>query len=216
MRAARGFWFFTVVSLGSLAFLAPASASADGICKVNESPCASANAWPVGTVLTSEIRPKTEVVFKGSAEFRCTSSSWSGKLTFNPTTGIAALLKGQSESFGGCTIFGSACKVNASEFWTSDAKWFADTKSPGDGYATGTIPMAKKIEISCGGLFCSWSLSESAGSSHTYIGGNPAIEAWKWHYLLAGGNMLVCGSETTMSGEREFVGPKGNIYWTHS
>ena len=168
------------------------------------------------TVLRTEIRPKTEIVFKGSTEFRCTSSSWSGKLTNNPTFGIAALLVGQSEAFGGCTVPGSKeCKVAAGEFW-SGAKWFADTKSPGDGYTAGTIPMAKKIEITCGGLFCSLSLSESAGSSHTYKGGNPAIEAWHWLYLVAKGSNFACGSEVTMSGERQFVSPKGNIYWTVS
>lgn len=215
MHAARGFWLFTVASLASLAFLVPAAASADGVCKVNESPCSGANAWPVETVLTTEIKPKTEIVFKGKAEFRCTSSSWSGKLTQNPTTGIAALLVGQSETFGGCIGFESKCNVKAGEFSTG-AKWFANTESPGDGYTSGTIPMARKIEMSCGSIFCGWKLSEAAGLSHTYKGGNPAIETWKWNYLLTEGIAFFCGSETTMTGEREFVSPKGNVFWTQS
>lgn len=215
MCTAKGFWLFTVASLVSLAVLAPASASADGICKANESPCTGANVWPVETVFTTEIKPKTEIVFKGTREFRCTSSSWSGTLTQNPTFGIAALLNGQSETFGGCITSGGACSVKAGEFWTG-AKWFANTESPGDGYTLGTIPMAKKIEMTCSTLLCSWSLSESAESSHTYKGGNPATEAWKWRYVLTKGLVAFCGSETMMSGERQFISPKGNIFWTQS
>src|SRR6476620_7665285 len=201
MRTVARFWLFAAASL---AFLAPASASADGLCKVNESPCAAANAWPVGTVLNTEIRPQTAIVFNGLIEFRCTFSSWSGKLTGNPTFGTAFFLDGQSEIFNGCTKSGGAeCKVKASEFWGGGAKWFANTESPGDGYTSGTIPIARKIEISCGSLFCNWGLSEGPGSSsHTYKGGNPAIESWKWLYLAAKGSSPTCGGETIMTGER--------------
>jgi hypothetical protein len=205
----------TVIALLALLALAgTGSAAADGICKVNEAPCKAANAWPVGTVMKTGIKTGTLVTFKGSFEVKCTGSTWSGELTQNPTTGIAALLKGLSETFSGCTLSGGACSLKATEFWTG-AKWFADSKSPGNGYTGGTTPVAKQIEMTCG-IFCKWKPSESIeANTRTYQGGSPAIEKWSWRYTKVEGSAF-CGAETTMTGEREFTAPAGSIYWTTS
>ncbi len=218
MRRVLRIWGLGVF-LMTLACVAASPASADGVCKVNESPCKEANAWPVGTVLETNIKSGTEIGFKGAIqsanELRCTGSTWSGKLTMNPTEKIAALLDGQSETFGGCHVGATSCVVTGSEFW-SGAKWFADTKTAGNGYTAGTVPAARFIQLNCGGVPCKWEASWNEASSHTYSGGNPAAEKWSWRYVRKEGSTLFCGAEMTMSGERVFVSPKGSVFWTVS
>jgi len=215
MRSIRHLALTSISLLAFLALWGTGSAAADGICKVNETPCKAANAWPVGTVMKTNIKTGTLVTFKGTIEVRCTGSTWSGELTQNPTIGIAALLNGLSETFSGCTLSGSACSLKAAEFWTG-AKWFADSKSPGNGYTGGTTPAAKQIEMTCG-FTCKWQPSGSLESNtHTYQGGTPAIEKWSWRYTKVEESAFFCGTELMMSGEREFTAPAGSVYWTTS
>jgi hypothetical protein len=221
MKARGRICVVTAAAFGVIASWGAASAQADGICKVNESPCKEANAWPVGTVLETTIKPGTEISFKGAIKgtmetLKCTGSTWSGELTQNPTKGIAALLKGLSETFTGCHLGGGNCgSAKATEFF-SGAKWFASPGSPGNGYTGGTTPIARYVELICAGVPCKWEFSSSEASSHTYQGGNPAKESWSWRYVKKEGTALFCGAEMTMSGEREFAGPKGSVFWTVS
>lgn len=215
MKSPRIIGLVSAALLALLALGGAGSATADGICKVNEAPCKAANAWPVGTVMKTSIKTGTLVTFKGTIEVRCTGSTWSGELTQNPTSGIAALLVGTAETFSGCTLSGGACSLKAAEFWTG-AKWFADPKSPGNGYTGGTTPAAKQIEMTCG-FTCKWQPSGSLESNtHTYQGGTSATEKRSWRYTKVEGSAFFCGTELTMTAEREFTAPVGSIYWTTS
>jgi hypothetical protein len=215
MRSVRRMCLAGAAVLALLALVGSSSASADAVCKVNEAPCAAANAFAVGTTLQSRIKTGTSVSFKAGFEVKCTASTWAGNLTYNPNPGkgSAALVRPTGETFGGCTSSTlGTCSLSATGFWAGDPKLFANAESPGNGFTSGTTPEARQVVVSCAGVSCKWANTETI--THVYKGGLPATENWKVRFLKTGGP-AGCGTEMISTGEREFTGPEGKIFWTY-
>jgi len=203
------------LALIALAF--SAGASADTICKLNQKPCSSSNAWVLGTEFKSTIKKGTEFKFDGARHYRCTGSSRTDVLAKNQVGAghvTAALVTPKSEEFSGCISEELGfCTAVTSEL-PSGASWFANAEIAGNGYAEPRSTVGT-IKFNCSsGLNCTWVFREQI--SHTYKGGSPAIEYLKAQYVRPPESPWGCGIEVIVEGEREITSPSSNpVYWSY-
>lgn len=211
MRAFKLCCVATSVALVAAAF--SAAASADSVCKVKEAPCSLANSWPSGTTFESKIKTGTQFKFDGFRHYTCTESTRSDRLMFtNTAKGLPMTLEPKSETYTGCTSveLGACTAVTGS---MQSVKWLADTTGTWNGFTNATS-IVTSITLNCTGLNCKWLFLEQI--SHTYQGGNPAIETVKARLARSGESNMFCGTEVVMEGQREITSPSTSpIYWSY-
>jgi hypothetical protein len=199
-----------------IALVFSAGAFGDTICKANENPCSSGNAWALGTEIKATIKKGTEFHFDGARHYRCSGSSRTDVLAKNTVAagpGVADQVTPKSEEFSGCISEElGTCTAVTGEL-PGGAFWLANAKSAGNGYAE-PHSTAGTIKFNCSsGLNCLWLYREQI--SHTYKGGSPAIEYLKAQYVRSPESSFGCGIEVIVEGEREITSPSSAIYWSY-
>jgi hypothetical protein len=88
-----------ITAMAAMAFVGASSASADDLCKVNESPCSETNKYPIGTVLKGS--SKEAVLTSGEFKVTC-ESAVEGKTTEDLGAGKGLLGLIEKLTFSSC------------------------------------------------------------------------------------------------------------------
>jgi|GEM_PF-5235698 len=200
-----------LIAILALLALTAAPSSADALCKINETPCAAGNTYPVGTKFESSL---TEGKFHFAGKLHsvdCTASTMSAELTAlaKPSApGSPFLGEIISEEFKNCTSpTAGPCQTFKTKSIAAPIKFFASTKTPGDGLVE-TFAGAKEIEMACTGLSCTWEYLalEEFPYVRTFTGGKPPTESIKVTYVRQSGSPF-CGTTFVAEGKRQLSSP---------
>jgi hypothetical protein len=134
-----------VAAVAAMALIGTATASATTLCKANESKCATANTWPIGTKVVSTLEAGTEAKLEGIITTKCKNSEVVGETT---KAGSPLIGKVTKVSFTNCT----GCKTVKELHMPYEAKIAATTGGNGTlTTTTGGSGSPGSVLSECGG-----------------------------------------------------------------